>query len=68
MEKRCYLLENSWAAMKAIDKVSDWVKLGCQPNLRFYRDAAAVTFTACEEDFVTIERLIHPYEKEREGC
>lgn len=68
MEKRCYLLENSWAAMKAIDKVGDWVKLGCQPNLRFYRDTVAVTFSAYGEDFITIERLIHPYEKELEGC
>ena len=67
MEKRCYLLENSWAAMKAIDKVSDWVKLGCQPGLRFYRDAVAATFTAREEDFITIERLIHTYEKELES-
>lgn len=67
MEKRCYLLENSWAAMKTVDEVCDRVELGFAPGLRFYREAVAVTFIAHREDFITIERLIHPYEKELES-
>ena len=67
MEKRCYLLENSWAAMRAVDEICDCVELGFAPGLRFYREAVAVTFIAHKEDFITIERLIRPYEKELES-
>lgn len=67
MEKRCYLLENSWAAMRAVDEVCDHVELGFAPGLRFYREMVAVTFIAHREDFITIERLIRSYEKELES-
>ena len=67
MEKRCYLLENSWEAMKAIDEVCDRVELGFAPGLRFYREVVAVTFVAPTENFSVIETIIRPYECELES-
>ena len=67
MEKRCYLLKNSWEAMRAVDEVCDRVELGFAPGLRFYREAVAVTFIAPPEGFPVIEDIIHPYENELES-
>ena len=67
MEKRSYLLKNSWEAMRAVDEVCDRVELGFAPGLRFYREAVAVTFIALPEGFPIIEDIIRPYENELES-